>query len=45
MMTACLVGEPRRQRGSRTDLFRVRDLRRVAATCDVCLGMAGELGR
>jgi hypothetical protein len=27
------------------DLFCVRDLRRVAATCDVCLGLAGELGR
>jgi hypothetical protein len=25
--------------------FRVRDLGRVAATCDVCLGLAGELGR
>jgi hypothetical protein len=26
------------------DLFRVREPGRVAATCDVCLGLVGELG-
>jgi hypothetical protein len=27
-----------------TVLFRVREPGRVAATCDVCLGLVGELG-
>jgi hypothetical protein len=39
----CLVGMC--LGGTTVALFCVRDLGRVAATCDVCLGLAGELGR
>jgi hypothetical protein len=33
-----------RDRAQACDLFCVREPGRVAATCDVCLGLVGELG-
>ena len=38
------AAQKRARRTSRCDLFRVREPGRVAATCDVCLGLVGELG-
>ena len=43
-MTTCLVGKPRRRRGSRSDLFRVRDPGRGVATCGGWSSLLGELG-